>query len=75
MTARRTVLFASTATVSIPPEGPPLMVSVSLIKDKLPGDAPASPAKFNVEEIATLAAYVNRPFESTENTAAFVAPP
>ena len=48
---------------------------ISLIKDRVPGEAPASPAKFSVEEIATLAAYVNRPLESTENTAAFVEPP
>ena len=74
-TLTSTVLFASTALVEIPPFRLPLIVNVSLIRDKVPGAAPISPEKFSVEEIATLAAYVNRPFESTENTAAFVAPP
>jgi len=55
-TATSNVLFASIATVSMPPPGPPLIVNVSVIKDIVPGDAPASPAKFSEEEIATLAA-------------------
>ena len=59
----------------IPPFRLPLIVRVSVIKDKVPGAAPTSPAKFSDDEIATLAAYVTRPFESTEITDAFVDPP